>query len=69
MTWTIVGLIFCYGFSVGAWAYATSRKPPDAARVTALRLKNGQITINDANRECGYPPIPWGDELWYSSNA
>ncbi len=29
-----------------------------------MKLKNGQITINQANEESKYPPVPWGDEPW-----
>ncbi len=34
------------------------------ARVVDMQLKNGQITINQANEEGRWPAVPWGDEPW-----
>ncbi len=34
------------------------------ATVVDMQLKNGQITINQANEEGKYPAVPWGDEPW-----
>ncbi len=34
------------------------------AKVIDMQLKNGQITINQANEEGRWPAVPWGDEPW-----
>lgn len=34
------------------------------AQVTDLMLKSGRVTINQANEETPWPPVPWGDEPW-----
>lgn len=34
------------------------------AKVVDMQLKNGQITINQANEEGKWPAVPWGDEPW-----
>lgn len=36
------------------------------ARVIDMKLKNGSITINQANEEERWPAVPWGDEPWIS---
>ncbi len=33
-------------------------------KVVDMKLNRGQITINQANEEGKYPPVPWGDEPW-----
>ena len=37
-----------------------------AARIVDMNLKNGRITINQANEESPYEPVAWGDEPWIS---
>ena len=37
------------------------------ARVIDMKLKNGSITINQANEEERYPAVPWGDEPWMAA--
>ncbi len=34
------------------------------AKIIDMQLKNGQITINQANEEGRWPAVPWGDEPW-----
>ena len=38
-----------------------------AARIVDMKLKNGSITINQANAETEWPPVEWGDEPWISN--
>jgi HK97 family phage portal protein len=37
------------------------------ARVFDMKIKNGSMTINQANQETGLPPVPWGDAPWQNS--
>jgi Phage portal protein len=34
------------------------------ARVIDMKVKNGTLTINQANEEERWPAVPWGDEPW-----
>lgn len=34
------------------------------ARVFDMEIKNGSLTINQANEHTGRPPVPWGDQPW-----
>lgn len=34
------------------------------AKIIDLAVKNGTMTINQANADNGLPPVPWGDEPW-----
>jgi hypothetical protein len=34
------------------------------AKIIDMKLKNGSITINQANLESEWPPVEWGDEPW-----
>jgi len=35
-------------------------------KIVDMQLKNGSITINQANEEKQWPPVEWGDEPWIS---
>lgn len=37
------------------------------ARIIDMNLKNGRVTINEANQEEEWTPKPWGDEPWMPS--
>ena len=34
------------------------------ARIVDMKVKNGLLTINQANEDSQYPPTAWGDEPW-----
>lgn len=34
------------------------------AKIIDMKLKNGSLTINQANEEERWPAVPWGDEPW-----
>lgn len=36
------------------------------ARIIDMAVKNGVMTINQANEESGRPPVPWGEQPWLS---
>lgn len=36
-------------------------------RILDMQLKNGSITIDQANEESQWPPVPWGKEPWMSN--
>lgn len=38
------------------------------AKVYDMKINNGSITINQANEDTLYPPVPWGDEPWIASS-
>lgn len=48
------------------WAFDSALPDDEESKqkVVDMQLKAGQITINQANEEGKYPPVPWGDEPW-----
>jgi hypothetical protein len=59
--WALAAILFAYGFGVGVWACRSVKSKPSIAE---MRAKNGEFTINQANREARWPVSPWGDEPW-----
>jgi hypothetical protein len=39
------------------------------AKIIDMKLKNGSLTINQANEEERWPAVPWGDEPWLLGNT
>lgn len=38
------------------------------ARIVDMNIRNGRVTINQANEEEKYPSVEWGDEPWMPNN-
>jgi hypothetical protein len=52
-----------------AFDSAVAEDEERTARIFDMKLKNGTVTINQANAETEFPPVPWGDEPWMSSSV
>jgi len=53
------------------FAFDDANKANDEAeaKVWDMKLKNGSATINQANAESAFPPVPWGDKPWLPNNV